>query len=65
VSLYAAGGPALDVVTKGLEYPLAGESLLPGSSRGTSNVFSGTEARITVGSGVVLAVRPGAGERLC
>jgi thiamine pyrophosphokinase len=67
VTLLAVGGPASGIVTEGLEYRLSGETLEPGSSRGVSNVFAAAEARITVGSGVVLAIRPGAavaGERL-
>jgi thiamine pyrophosphokinase len=59
VSLLALGGPATDVSTDGLEYPLAGETLEPGSSRGISNVFAATEARVVVGGGVLLALRPG------
>jgi thiamine pyrophosphokinase len=66
VSLLAVGGAAGGVVTDGLEYPLAGETLEAGSSRGVSNVFTGREARITVGNGVVLVVRPApGGQRLC
>ena len=60
VSLLAVGGPALGVVTDGLEYPLRGETLEPGSSRGLSNVFTGAEARIGLADGVLLAIRPGA-----
>jgi thiamine pyrophosphokinase len=60
LTLLAVGGAATGVVTEGLEYPLAAETLEPGSSRGVSNVFLGTEARITVASGVLLAIRPGA-----
>ena len=58
VSLFAMHGPAHGVVTEGLVYPLRGETLDPGSSRGTSNAFSTGEARVSVESGVVLAVRP-------
>lgn len=58
VSLFALHGPAVGVVTEGLVYPLHGETLEPGSSRGTSNVFAAAEARISVRRGVVLAVRP-------
>jgi thiamine pyrophosphokinase len=66
VSLLTVGGDAGGVVTDGLEYPLAGETLEAGSSRGVSNVFTGREARITVGKGVVLVVRPSdAWRRLC
>jgi thiamine pyrophosphokinase len=59
VSLVALHGPAHGVVTSGLEYPLRGETLAPGSSRGISNVFAARQARISVERGVVLAVRPG------
>ena len=60
LTLLALGGAATGVVTEGLEYPLAPETLEPGSSRGVSNVFAATEARLTVASGVLLAIRPGA-----
>ena len=62
LSLVAVGGPATGVVTNGLDFPLAAETLHPGSSRGVSNVFSGTEARVTLDTGVLLAIRPGAVE---
>ena len=62
VSLLAVGGPATGVVTSGLDFPLAGETLLPGSSRGISNVFTGTDARVTLDTGVLLAIRPDAAE---
>ena len=66
VSLLAVGGRATGIVTVGLEYPLAGETLEVGSSRGVSNVFASAEPRITVEDGVVLAVRPSpARQRLC
>jgi thiamine pyrophosphokinase len=58
VSLHALHGPAVGVTTEGLVYPLNGETLSPGSSRGLSNVFAAMEARISVEQGVVLAVRP-------
>ena len=45
--------------TEGLAYPLAGETLDPGSSRGVSNEFAAKTARISVGTGILLAVRPG------
>ena len=59
LSLHALHGAANGVTTEGLEYPLAGETLEPGSSRGVSNVFAASEARVAVESGVLLAVRPG------
>jgi thiamine pyrophosphokinase len=58
VSLLALHGPATGVVTDGLAYPLRGEVLEPGSSRGLSNVFSGDRARVSLESGVLFAVRP-------
>jgi len=61
LTLLALNGPAVGVTTYGLAYPLRGETLEPGSSRGLSNVFEGGTARVTVELGVVLAVRPGVG----
>lgn len=58
ISLLAVGGRADGVTTEGLVYPLNGEPLEPGSSRGVSNLFHDAEARVTVERGVVLAVRP-------
>ncbi len=58
ISLFALHGSAQGVVTEGLVYPLCGETLAAGSSRGNSNVFTGLEARISVGRGVLVAVRP-------
>jgi thiamine pyrophosphokinase len=58
VSLFALHGPATGVVTDGLAYPLRGETLPPGTSRGTSNVFAAEEALVSVGGGVVVALRP-------
>ncbi|CAN5839127.1 MAG: thiamine diphosphokinase [Actinobacteria bacterium] len=60
LSLFALHGPARGVGTEGLAYPLAGETLEPGSTRGVSNVFVDETATITVEHGVLLAVRPGA-----
>ncbi len=58
VSLLAVHGAATGVFTEGLVYPLRGEVLLPGSSRGLSNLFVDREARVRMESGVLLAVRP-------
>jgi thiamine pyrophosphokinase len=58
ISLFALHGPAEGVVTDGLVYRLRGETLVPGSSRGLSNLFADREVRISVERGVVLAVRP-------
>jgi thiamine pyrophosphokinase len=59
VSLLAVKGPAEGVTTDGLVYPLRGETLEPGSTRGVSNVFATESARVDVARGVVLAIRPG------
>jgi len=61
VSLLALHGRAEGIRTQGLEYPLAGETLEPGSSRGVSNVFAAESARVTVEHGILLAVIPGRG----
>src|SRR5262249_57832128 len=58
ISLFAVHGLASGVVSEGLVFPLHGEVLEPGSSRGLSNVFAAPEVRIRVERGVLLAVRP-------
>ena len=62
LSLVALHGPAEGVRTEGLLYPLDGETLEPGSSRGVSNVLTSRTARVSVEHGVLLAIRPGPGE---
>jgi thiamine pyrophosphokinase len=62
VSLLALHGPAEGVRTDGLVYPLARETLEPGSSRGVSNVFAAERVEISVERGVLLALRPGSEE---
>jgi thiamine pyrophosphokinase len=57
VSLFAVGGPAFGVTTHGLVYPLRHEPLLPGSSRGISNVVVDGPVLVEVADGVLLAVR--------
>lgn len=58
VTLVPLGGPAHGVTTAGLEYPLHGETLEPGFTRGVSNVFAEPHARVTLAAGVLLAIRP-------
>jgi thiamine pyrophosphokinase len=58
VSLLAVGGAAEGVTTEGLEYPLRGETLEAGTSRGISNVFAADTVRVSVENGVLLALRP-------
>lgn len=59
LSLLPIHGPAEGVRTTGLRYPLDGETLRAGSSRGVSNVFAEEEATVSLERGVLLAVRPG------
>jgi thiamine pyrophosphokinase len=59
VSLLPVHGPATGVTTQGLLYPLTGEDLPPGSTRGVSNELTGTEATVELEAGVLLAVQPG------
>jgi thiamine pyrophosphokinase len=58
VSLVPVHGPAVGVRTEGLRYALRGETLAPGSSRGTSNVFAEPEATVSLEHGVLLVIRP-------
>lgn len=58
ISLFALHGPAEGVVTSGLVYPLNGETLMPGLTRGVSNVFAAAVARIELQTGVLLALCP-------
>lgn len=58
VSLLPMHGDAGRVTTQGLAYPLQGETLHAGSSRGVSNYFLGPRATVTIGEGVVVAVQP-------
>jgi thiamine pyrophosphokinase len=62
VSLFAVGGAARGVTTEGLQYALNDETLLPGSSRGVSNVHVLPDATVFVREGAVLAIHPGATE---
>lgn len=59
LSLLPLGGPAVGVTTRGLEYPLHGERLEPGTTRGVSNVFAAATASVSVEQGTLLALRPG------
>jgi thiamine pyrophosphokinase len=59
LSLLPVNGPVVGVATTGLEYPLRGERLDPGTTRGVSNVFAATTATVTLEQGTLLALRPG------
>jgi thiamine pyrophosphokinase len=58
LSLVPVHGAAIGVTTSGLRFPLDGETLLPGSSRGVSNRFTAPRATVELTDGVLLAVRP-------
>jgi thiamine pyrophosphokinase len=60
-SLLAVGGPARGVRTSGLRFPLDGEDLLPGSTRGVSNEFVEPVATVSLEHGALLAVQPDIG----
>jgi thiamine pyrophosphokinase len=58
LSLLPVNGPACGVRTEGLAYVLADEDLLPGSTRGVSNVFAAPTAVVELRTGTLLAVQP-------
>jgi thiamine pyrophosphokinase len=60
-SLLAVGGTARGVRTGGLRFPLDGEDLLPGSTRGVSNEFIEPVATVSLEHGALLAVQPDIG----
>jgi thiamine pyrophosphokinase len=60
VTLLPVHGGARGVTTAGLLYPLRGEDLLPGSTRGISNELISPAASVRLDEGVLLAVQPGA-----
>jgi len=60
VTLLPLHGRVTGVTTTGLLYPLDGATLLPGSTRGVSNEHVGGEASVSVASGVLAVVVPGA-----
>ena len=59
VTILPLHGDALGVRSEGLEYPLRGETLTAGTTRGVSNVLLEREATVSLESGTVLVVRPG------
>jgi thiamine pyrophosphokinase len=61
VSLIPVGGDANGVTTQGLRWPLNGETLDFGASRGVSNLMTGDKAKITLDGGMLLVV-VGSGE---
>lgn len=61
-TLLPLGGPALGVRTEGLRFPLRGETLDPGSTRGVSNELLSSVARVSLLDGVLLAILPDPGK---
>lgn len=47
--------------TRGLRFPLHGETLAPGSTRGVSNEMEDHRAEVSLDAGVILAVQPDGG----
>jgi thiamine pyrophosphokinase len=58
LTLLPAGGIARGIVTDGLEYPLAHEDLVPGTTRGVSNVMTSPTASVALAEGTLLVVQP-------
>jgi thiamine pyrophosphokinase len=59
VTLVPVGGPAQGITTGGLEFPLCGEGLAPGTSRGVSNVVVASPITVGLDGGTLLVVFPG------
>lgn len=59
LTLLPVGGPARGVRTGGLRYPLRGEELGAGTTRGVSNVLDDDEATVALDDGTLLVVLPG------
>jgi len=56
VTLVPLGGSAEGVATRGLRYPLDGETLAPGTSRGLSNVRIAPIATVSLSAGRLLVI---------
>jgi thiamine pyrophosphokinase len=59
LSLLPLHGDAEGVIATGVRYPLRGETLQAGSSRGVSNVLEAPSATVSVGRGLLVALFPG------
>jgi thiamine pyrophosphokinase len=57
VTLLPLSTEVTGIKTHGLAYPLNGETLQMGTSRGVSNLFSASHAEISVQSGTLLVIR--------
>jgi len=58
-TLLPVHGPATGIRTSGLRYPLEGETLPAGTTRGVSNVLETAPAEVQIGSGTLIVVLPG------
>jgi len=61
VTLLATGGEACGITTTGLEYPLRGATLPPGTSRGVSNVLVGERGSVVLERGTLLVIQADGG----
>lgn len=61
LTLVPAGGDACGITTSGLEYPLQGATLRPGTSRGVSNVLVGATGSVVLERGTLLVIQPSGG----
>lgn len=59
VTLLPVGGAARSVSTVGLRWALDGDTLLPGTTRGVSNIMTDATARVAVDAGTLLAFHVG------
>ena len=59
VTILPMHGDAVGVRTVGLEFPLHGDTLVAGTTRGVSNVLIDEIATVSIEAGTVLVVRPG------
>jgi len=57
VTLLAVGGDACGITTAGLEFPLQGATLRPGTSRGVSNVLVGEHGSVVLEQGTLLVIQ--------
>jgi thiamine pyrophosphokinase len=57
VSLLPVGGEAVGIHTQGLEYPLHGEDLHFGATRGISNTLLAAQAQVSLQRGLLLLVQ--------
>jgi thiamine pyrophosphokinase len=63
VTLLPVGGDASGITTIGLQYPLRGATLRPGTSRGVSNVLVGEQASVALDQGTLLVIQAYGGAR--